>query len=386
MTGRVRMLTVIGARPQIIKAAAVSRAVRERFQGRIEELLLHTGQHYDANMSQVFFDELGVPRADIHLAVGSDSHGRQTARMIEGIEHAVIDHRPDVVLLYGDTNSTLAGAVAAARLGVPVAHVEAGLRSFNKHMPEEVNRIVCDHCSRWLFCPTDTAVANLAREGSDVGPGHRPGADHPAVLNVGDVMYDNSMHFATLAAQRSTLLAALGLHHAGYALVTVHRDNNTDHPDRLNAIFRALLDLSLRHGLAVVLPVHPRLRKCMDTLLDPSLGARIRAARGFHLIPPAGFLDMIALERGARIVLTDSGGVQKEAYFFGKPCVILRPETEWVELVQHGQAVVADVDEARIATAAERFLSDGAPDCPPIFGDGHAAEKICERLTADLPA
>lgn len=384
MGAPLKMLTVIGARPQIIKAAAVSRAIGGHFAGRIQEILLHTGQHYDANMSQVFFDELGIPRADIDLGVGSGSHGVQTARMIEGIERAIVERKPDAVLLYGDTNSTLAGAVAASKLHVPVAHVEAGLRSFNKRMPEEVNRIVCDHCSTWLFCPTDTAVVNLQREGFKVGSHGRPDLDRPAVLQVGDVMYDNSMHFAGLAEKRSTLLASLGLGNAGFALVTVHRDNNTDRSERLNAIFRSLLDLNARQGLAIVLPVHPRLRKCMDSLLDPALLAKVNASKSFHLIPPAGFLDMIALERGARIVLTDSGGVQKEAYFFGRPCVILRPETEWVELVQHGQAVVADVEEACIASAADRFLEVGAPACPPIFGDGHAAEKVCERLVADL--
>lgn len=384
MARRIRILTVIGARPQIIKAAAVSRAIRSRPGNDIEEILVHTGQHYDRNMSQVFFDELGIPRADIDLGVGSGSHGVQTARMLEGIEAAIIERRPDVVLLYGDTNSTLAGAVAASKMHVPVAHVEAGLRSFNKRMPEEVNRIVCDHCSTWLFCPTDTAVANLQREGLLIGAEGAVSVDRPAVLQVGDVMYDNSMHFAQLAEKRAVLPRDLGLGDAAFALVTVHRNNNTDEAHRLNAIFRALIGLSVNHGLTIVLPVHPRLRKCLDGLLDKDLKSRVEQDSRFKLIPPAGFLDMIALERNARIVLTDSGGVQKEAYFFGKPCVILRPETEWVELVQHGQAVIADVDEARIASAAAAFLSQGAPACPPIFGDGHAAEKVCEQLVKDL--
>ncbi len=383
MTPPLRILTVIGARPQIIKAAAISRAVAGPFKGRIHETLLHTGQHYDTNMSQVFFDELGIPRADIDLGVGSGSHGAQTARMLEGIEQELKRGAYDVVLLYGDTNSTLAGAVAASKLHIPVAHVEAGLRSFNKRMPEEVNRIVCDHCSTWLFCPTDTAVENLGREGFDLGRERPADMDHPRVVQCGDVMYDNSTHFADLAGQRSTLLNGLGLGPDGFALVTVHRDHNTDVPERLNAIIAALIEVHDTHRLPLVLPVHPRTRKCLDQHLDPVLRRVLEMRKGIHLIPPAGFLDMIALERNARLVLTDSGGVQKEAFFFGRPCVILRPETEWVELVRHGQAVLADADPARIVEGAAHFLAHGAPNCPPLFGDGHAAGRICTELLRD---
>lgn len=375
-----RILTVIGARPQIIKAAAISHAVRGRFQGRLVETLLHTGRHYDANMSQVFFDELGIPGADIALGVGSGAHGAMTARMIEGIEKELQTGKHDVVLLYGDTNSTLAGAVAAAKLHIPVAHVEAGLRSFNKAMPEEVNRIVCDHCSTWLFCPTDTAVENLLREGFKQANEASPTVDRPRVAATGDVMYDNSMRFAELAESRSRLLKELHLEGKDFVLATVHRDHNTDDPVRINAIFTALLDLHRLHDLPVVLPVHPRTRKMMDSLLHGHLQAAIEEAPYFHLVPPVGFLDMIALERNAKLVVTDSGGVQKEAYFFGKPVVVLRPETEWVELVANGQAVLADADPSRIAEVAAMFLHDGVPDCPPIFGDGHAAEAICEVL------
>lgn len=381
---KLRILTVIGARPQIIKAAAISRAVSGTYAGRIEETLLHTGQHYDTNMSQVFFDELGIPRQHVDLAVGSGGHGVQTARMIEGIERQLLADRPDVVLLYGDTNSTLAGAVAAAKLHVPVAHVEAGLRSFNKAMPEEVNRIVCDHCSTWLFCPTTTAVENLIREGFPEQVTGRPSADVPRVDLSGDVMYDNSLHFATLARERSTLLRELGLEGRDHVLVTVHRDHNTDDPERLNAIVSALLEVHRTHGLPLVLPLHPRTRKCMDQHLSPALRSALYGTPGIHILPPAGFLDMIALEEAARLVLTDSGGVQKEAYFFGKPCVILRPETEWVELVHHGQAVLADADPERINRAAADFLRKGAPDHPRIFGEGRAAEHICGVLLEDL--
>ncbi len=380
MSSPLRLLTVIGARPQIIKAAAMSRAIAGHAKGRIVETLLHTGQHYDANMSQVFFDELGIPAADINLNVGSGGHGAMTARMIEGIEQVLLKKEHDVVLLYGDTNSTLAGAVAAAKLHVPVAHVEAGLRSFNKRMPEEVNRITCDHCSTWLFCPTDTAVENLRREGFTGQNDAKPSADHPHVVQCGDVMYDNSLYFASIAMQRSSILKEHGLEQNGFVLVTVHRDNNTDDPQRLNAIFRTLLDLHTRHGLAFVLPVHPRTRKMMDALLAVDVKEALKKSPRFLLVPPAGFLDMIALESAARLVITDSGGVQKEAYFFGKPGVVLRPETEWVELVQKDQAVLADADPARITEGVERFLRDGIPHVPPLFGDGHAADRICDEL------
>jgi UDP-GlcNAc3NAcA epimerase len=379
MDKALRLLTVIGARPQIIKAAAISHAIATRHAGRITETLLHTGQHYDNNMSQVFFDELGIPRADIDLGVGSGPHGAQTARMIEGIEQELKTGRHDVVLLYGDTNSTLAGAVAAAKLHIPVAHVEAGLRSFNKAMPEEINRIVCDHCSTWLFCPTQTAMDNLVREGFALGHATAT-VDHPRVAATGDVMYDNSMRFAALAERRSTVLADLGLAADSFVLATVHRDHNTDDPARIQAIFMALLSLRREHKLPVVLPLHPRTRKMMETLLPKDLLDAVKHTDGFHLVPPVGFLDMIALERYARLVVTDSGGVQKEAYFFGKPVVVLRPETEWVELVAQGQAVLADADPARIAQAAARFLQHGVPACPPLFGDGHAAEAICDML------
>ena len=380
MSRPLRLLTVIGARPQIIKAAALSRAIRGPYSGLIEETILHTGQHYDANMSQLFFDELGIPAADINLHTGSGHHGATTARMIEGIEQVLLRGEHDVVVLYGDTNSTLAGALAASKLQVPVAHIEAGLRSFNKRMPEEVNRIICDHCSTWLFCPTNTAVQNLQREGFATDGTDAPTMDHPHVVQCGDVMFDNTIHYAALAGEKSTLLGRLGLDGKDYLLATVHRDANTDNSERLNAIFSSLLGLHRTHGMALVVPLHPRTRKMMDSLLSADVRQALQQADGIHLIPPAGFLDMIALESNARLVVTDSGGVQKEAFFVGRPCVILRPETEWVELVEQGQAVLADADADRIRSAASAFLRDGTPTCPPLFGDGHAAEHICAQL------
>lgn len=376
-----QILTVIGARPQIIKSAAISRAVAGPFAGRIEETVLHTGQHYDSNMSEVFFQELGMPAPAIQLGVGSGSHAVQIARMMEGIEKNLLAMRPDVLLLYGDTNSTLAGALAAAKHHVPVAHVEAGLRSFNKAMPEELNRIVSDQCSTWLFCPTEQAVTNLLREGFALPTEALATIDRPHVLNSGDIMYDNSLHFAELAGKRSnTVLQQLGLQPEGFLLATIHRDSNTDVPERLAAIMNTLLDASTERDIPVVLPLHPRTRKYLDTHPDQGLKARIAANERFHIVPPVGFLDMVDLERNARIIVTDSGGVQKEAFFFGRPAVVLRPETEWVELVEHGQAELVDADPSRIKAAIERFLHHQLPKAPAFYGNGHAAERICAAL------
>lgn len=382
MARSIRILTVIGARPQIIKAAALSRAV-QRVSGLVQ-VLLDTGQHYDENMAGAFYDELGIPRADISLNVGSAGHGEQTARMLEGVERAVIEHRPDALLVFGDTNSTLAGSLAAAKLNVPLAHVEAGLRSFDRRMPEEVNRIVSDHCSTWLFCPTDTAVKNLLHEGFDTAWSGKADAYKPAVANVGDVMFDNHLHFSAIARQRSSILSDLGLRPGAFALVTVHRAGNTDDPDRLNAIFRSILEMTERHGLDVVLPLHPRSRNRMDALLRDGIRDGIRRSARIRIVPPAGLFDMIALEESARIILTDSGGVQKEAYFCGTPCVILRSTTEWSELLDSGASMLADADPVRIASCVERFLAHGMPACPPVFGNGAAAMAVCLRLMRDL--
>lgn len=381
MSAPLRILTVIGARPQIIKSAALSRAVNGPFNGRIEESLLHTGQHYDGNMSQVFFDELGLPPAAMNLNIGSGSAGATTARMIEGIEAVLLRKEHDMLVIYGDTNSTLAGAIAASKVQVPVAHIEAGLRSFNKSMPEEVNRVMADHCSTWLFCPTETAVVNLEREGFKREAQGHPTADQPHVMNCGDVMYDNTLHFSSMH-DGLDLFTRSGLEKEAYALVTVHRQQNADDPKRLATIFNGLIEAHRRHALPLVVPIHPRTRKMMDTFLDPLLLRTLDQAKGIHLIPPVGFLDMLALERHARLIITDSGGVQKEAFFMQKPCVILRAETEWVELVQHGQSTLVDADPERFQHALDRYLKDSAPECPPLFGDGRAAERICEQLLA----
>lgn len=389
-----KLLTIIGARPQIIKAAAFSRAVAKwnlesgtRSQNmRVEEKILHTGQHYDDNMSAVFFRELGIPEPDYNLHVGSGSHGVQTARMIEGIEHVLMEAKQngepfDGMVLYGDTNSTLAGAVAASKIHVPVFHIEAGLRSYNMSMPEEINRIVCDQLSSILFSPTQTGVDNLQREGLCQSPARFADGKGHRVVKSGDVMYDNSMYFASVAEQRSRILATLGLQHKQFILATIHRDNNTDRPERLSAIFRALLRVAETHGQDVVLPLHPRTRKMLPQSLPEDLYKSVTQSDRVRLTEPASFFDIIMLEKHASLVMTDSGGVQKEAFFFETPCVILRPETEWVEIVEAGAGILADADEQRIVDAADRLI--GQPvHFPPLFGDAHAAEHILEEIVA----
>lgn len=375
----ISLLTVIGARPQIIKAAAISRAVRDKFKGKIEEKILHTGQHYDANMSQVFFSELGIPTPDYNLAVGSGSHGVQTAKMIEGIEQVLQTDHFDGVILYGDTNSTLAGAVAASKIHVPVFHIEAGLRSFNMTMPEEVNRIVCDQLSSICFSPTQTGIDNLMREGFLDSPATFKNGKGRLVVNSGDVMYDNSMYFATLAEEKSDILSRIGVKPDDYILTTIHRPNNTDDPERLTAILSSLLSITEREGLALVLPLHPRTRNLLDKNLDKEVYEKLMTSPLVKIIPPASFFDIIVLEKNARIVMTDSGGVQKEAFFFERPCVILRPETEWIEIVEHGAGIIADADPERIEAAYAK-LRDTHPKFPRLFGDAHAAEHILQKI------
>ena len=373
-----KLVTIIGARPQIIKAAALSRAIRNHYADQIQEVIVHTGQHYDDNMSQVFFDELQIPRPDYNLHVGSASHGVQTARMTEGIEELLIKEQPDFIVLYGDTNSTLAGAVAAAKIHVPIVHIEAGLRSFNKSMPEEINRIVCDHCSTLLFTPTKAGLDNLMHEGFPMDNNGPFTIDNPKVYHCGDIMYDNSLHFANIAEKKTDIIQRLELKGKPFILATIHRDSNTDYPERLSAIFDSLIELSKESP--IVLPLHPRTAKLLKTNLSNEKQTLIFSSNNIKLIPPVSFLEMIALERHAQLVMTDSGGVQKEAYFFKKPCIILRPETEWVEIVQTGNAILADANEGRIMQAWTHFKDNPPTIFPEIFGDGHAAEFMLDQM------
>ena len=375
----IKLLTVIGARPQIIKAAAISRAVKNSFAGQIEEKILHTGQHYDANMSQVFFDELGIPAPDYNLGVGSGSHGVQTAKMISGIEEVLTTDHFDGIILYGDTNSTLAGAVAASKIHIPVFHIEAGLRSFNMTMPEEVNRIVCDQLSSICFSPTQTGIDNLKREGFMDSPAKFKNGKGRLVINSGDVMYDNSMYFASFAEEKSDILSRLGVKPNEYILTTIHRPNNTDDPERLTNILSSLLAIIERDGITLVLPLHPRTRNLLNKNLDAAVYEKLMNSSLVKIIPPASFFEIIVLEKNARIVMTDSGGVQKESFFFERPCVILRPETEWVEIVEHGAGIIADADPGRIIEAYDKLIGT-KPIFPPLFGDAHASEHILETI------
>jgi len=377
-----KICTIIGARPQFIKAAAVSRAIAAHNRltpnaSPLTEVIIHTGQHYDDGMSAVFFRELEIPEPKYNLAIGSGSHGAQTGQMLAAIEKVLIEEKPDWVLIYGDTNSTLAGALAAAKLHIPIAHVEAGLRSFNRRMPEEINRVVADQLSTLLLCPSQVAVDNLAAEGI-VSP-LTPDASRltPNVIITGDVMADALQFAATKASAQSDILNRLGLQPQRYILATVHRAENTDDPRRLSNIMAALAELAEREP--VILPLHPRTRKILEAThllhLTPN-------ASHLTLLDPLGYFDIIALEKSARMLLTDSGGMQKEAYWLKVPCITLRDETEWVETVASGWNVLTGADRDRIITAVHSFKPPA--DHPPLYGDGKAAEKILSVLCQNL--
>ena len=377
-----KIVTIIGARPQIIKAAALSRAIKNHFQSEITEVIVHTGQHYDANMSEVFFTELNIPKPNYNLNVGSGKHGEQTAKMISGIEEILLGEKPDALVLYGDTNSTLAGAIAASKIHIPIVHIEAGLRSFNKSMPEEINRIMCDHASTLLFSPTPTGYNNLLREGFkdfEKGP---YSADRPKIYHCGDVMYDNSLYFSSLAKTNSTILLDHSLTAHEYILGTIHRDHNTDDSERLSSIFEALLEIAKDEK--IVLPLHPRTKKKMLEVLTDKLNQEISQCANLILIPPVSFLDMVLLEDSSSMIITDSGGVQKESYFFKKPCIILRPETEWVEIVESGSAVICDADKDKILHSFAHFRNNPPKNFPTIFGNGQASEFICKEIVNSL--
>lgn len=377
MNKKIKLLTVIGARPQIIKAAGLSRAIQNAYSDSIEEIILHTGQHYDTNMSAIFFEELGIPAPDINLNVGSASHGRQTALMIQGIENVLLDTHFDGVVLYGDTNSTLAGAIAASKLNVPIFHIEAGLRSFNKTMPEEINRIHTDHVSTLLFCPTEQAVKNLVQEGFKLNNAPPYHINNPRVIHSGDIMFDNTLYFAEIAERKYNTIAQLPIKEMDFVLCTVHRNQNTDHLDRLSSILRALLNIAEQRP--VIFPVHPRTAKKIEELLDHEWRTKLQQTN-LHLIPPVSFLEMTLLEKHCRIVLTDSGGVQKESYFWKKPCIILRPETEWVELVENGYAYIADTDTEKIISLYEKAKNGIDREYKPLYGNGKAGAFMLSHI------
>lgn len=350
-----KILTIVGARPQFIKAAAISHAINNLW-AEITEDILHTGQHYDDNMSAQFFRELNIPMPRYNLGVGSGSHGAQTALMLKGIEEILLKEHYDGIIVYGDTNSTLAGALAAVKLHIPVFHVEAGLRSYRNTMPEEINRVLTDHASSLLFVPTETAVQNLKKEGF---PENR-------IIFSGDVMLDNVRRYTPSANCNS-------LPNGTFVLATIHRDFNTDSPDRLNNILAALCEIAEKYNCEILFPVHPRTRQKLDNMTHAPLPRLIKT------INPLSYLETLAALQKTHLVLTDSGGLQKEAFFCGRPCVVLRPETEWKEIVDCGAAMLADADINKITTATNQ-LWNHLPCEPTQFGDGHAAEKIIEKI------
>ncbi len=376
----IKVITVIGARPQIIKASAISRAIRHNYQDAIQEVIIHTGQHYDQNMSEIFFKELQIPKPNYNLNVGSGSHGVQTAQMIEGIEKIIINEKPDCIILYGDTNSTLAGTIAASKINCPVIHIEAGLRSFNKTMPEEINRIMCDHCSTLLFSPTQTGFNNLINEGFNPKNISPFTSDNPKIYHCGDIMFDNTLYFSKIATAKSEILQAVNVEKGHFILATIHRDNNTDDNKRLSAIFNSMMDIADSYKIDFVIPLHPRTSKLLDKNIDIEIYNRLQKNNLLKIIEPVSFLDMIELEQHSKLIITDSGGVQKEAYFLKKPCVILRPQTEWIELVEHGSSIIANADYYRIINAVNYLINKSDFSFPPIFGDGNASEFICNEI------
>lgn len=375
------MLNIVGARPQIIKASAISRAVRKHFSENILEVLVHTGQHYDKEMSDVFFDELEMHQPDYNLGVGSAGHGKQTSLMITGIEEVIIKEKPDCVILYGDTNSSLAGAIAASKLHCPVVHIEAGLRSFNKAMPEEINRIMCDHSSTLLFAPTNAAFKNLMNEG--FRPENSPPytISNPKIFLTGDIMYDNTLFYSELAEKKMAgLLGQLSAKQGEYILVTIHRDSNTDDPERLNAVLSTLRDLAEGNGIHMIMPFHPRTIVSLKTKLE-KLYRELSRSSFVSIIPPVSYLEMTLLEKHCRMIITDSGGVQKESHFLKKPCIVLRKETEWVELIVNGTARLVDADTSKLTEEFTHFMEfrEGL-DYPAFYGDGKTAEFILGEI------
>ena len=353
-----KITSIVGARPQFIKSAPVSMAIR---RAGLNEYIVHTGQHYDYGMSNIFFEELNIPEPDINLGIGSGTHAFQTGQMLIEIETILLSQQPDCVLVYGDTNSTFAGALAAAKLQIPIAHVEAGLRSYNRAMPEEHNRILTDHCADLLFCPTKASVQNLVREGITQN-----------VFMVGDTMVDAVLKFAEIAWDRSKILAQLELTPKHYILATVHRAYNTDEPSKLNDIISAFREIAD----TIVFPAHPRTRVALQN-------HNILLPKNVMMVDPVGYLDMIVLEKNSRLILTDSGGIQKEAYFFAVPCITLRSETEWIETIQSGWNLLGGTDPNLITSLVrDHIWPDKLPE--PVFGNGHAAERIVTEISAWL--
>ncbi len=376
----IRFLTVVGARPQFIKASALSRAIKNKFSDKISEIILHTGQHYDENMSNVFFEEMQIPSPAYNLNIGSGSHAEQTAAIMTGVEKILLGEKPDYCVVFGDTNSTLAASVAAAKVHIPVIHIEAGLRSFNRKMPEEINRLVCDHVASYLFAPTETSLKNLVNEGFDSSAKPPYSADNPCVRLSGDIMYDNTLFFSELAEKKSQVLTKYELKSGQYVLATIHRDFNTDQTDRLLSILKALHKISYDDNIKVIIPLHPRTDKVVKNNFSEADQKEMLHNPNMIFVSPMSFLDITMLEKHALMIMTDSGGVQKDAYYFKKPCAIFRNETEWTEIIEHGAGILTDVDENRIRNAYHFFKQEHNIEFENIFGDGHSAEYICNEI------
>ena len=381
----IKLLTIIGARPQFIKAAAISRAINNEFTSQINEVIVHTGQHYDEKMSSVFFEELKIPKEKYNLAIGSGSHAEQTAKMLVEIEKVVELEKPDALLLYGDTNSTLAACLVAIKLHLHTIHVEAGVRSYNKEFPEEVNRIICDNMSSLLFVPSDAGMDSLKKEGfnMDLIKNTPVSASHPKVFRCGDIMYDNTLFF--VEKNKGTDLSVFKKYiipSSDYILTTMHRPSNVDQEQTLENILKALNEIALVHDKTIVLPLHPRTKKNIE---DNSRLKELISSEKIKIIPPVSFLEMIELEGNSDLVVTDSGGVQKEAYFMKKPCLIMLSETPWTELLESNNALLVDNDYAKIVNGAAHFLNMTTDLIfPSLYGDGKASEFICQEIVNNI--
>jgi len=380
----IKLLTIVGARPQFIKAAAISRCIKDAFQDEIQEIIVHTGQHYDKNMSDVFFEQLSIPKENYNLEVGSGSHAVQTSNIMVEIESLLKKETPDAILLYGDTNSTLAGALAASKLHFPIIHIEAGVRTYNKIHPEEVNRIICDHLSTLLFVPTKDGIDCLKKEGVIEKKGPYT-ADNQGVYFSGDIMYDNTIYFREVAERESKILEKNQLVGKKYVLVTVHRPHNTDDINILSNLFETFNDLAKKNRMTFVIPLHPRTKNSIEENFSDELSLELNKNPYLILIDAVSFLDMIKLESNSQLVITDSGGVQKEAYFVEKPALIMLEQTPWPELLETGNALLVNNDSDKIRKGFEYFIEgNNEKDYPQIYGDGKAAMFICQKIISNF--
>lgn len=380
---RLKLVTIIGARPQMIKAAAISRSIRSQFSSRIEEIIVHTGQHYDQNMSQVFFDELGIPKEKYNLATGPGSHAVQTAKMMVSIEKVLLAEQPDALLLYGDTNSTLASCLVGSKLFIPIIHVEAGVRFYNKIYPEEVNRIICDHLSALLFVPSAAGIQSLEAENICHRVGEAGMADYnkQGVFFTGDIMYDNTLYFSSVAEQKADGINTRYDLPESFVLLTMHRPGNVDTTGSLAGILSAMKSITQKHGKPIVFPIHPRTEAIIQS--EPALTALLNSF-DIRLLPPVSFIEMIHLENSASLIITDSGGVQKEAYFLEKPCIIMLDETPWTELIESGTALLTGNDPEKIIEAFDTLSSRKLSFDKTLYGDGKASDFIVNKIIRHL--